>query len=345
MGGHGFPLPHRCTQFGGDALRGDAGVFDLIAAEADGSHAGVASAAEALADLGEVDELGGGQGCPGIGADRDLGARTGARDGDGVGGLRIEEVRDELAEGLGFKVEQVEEDDFVLEHGALANEVDGGPVLFKQGLNALLDEGQGDDVGEGEDGEVRDDARDEVGGVGVLDDEGELECGLVHLDGHAGGSKAGAIDDVGPVKQIIEAGEVEAVGARGGPGDEACARYIVGVEELARRVGGVLGGLEVGAVGRGEEGALVMVEPPGQAGGRRIFEVDDGVFAGAEDGVGDGAGGGVGEAAVLVGSRGAEDIGVEFGKDGGGTGSVEALIVVEDSEGHGFLVRREMSVG
>ena len=195
----------------------------------------------------------------------------------------------------------------------------------------------------GKNGEVGDDAGDEVGRVGVLDDEGELERRLLHLHGHASAGKAGTVDDVGPVKQVVEAGEIEAIGAGGGLGDEAGARYIVGVEELARRAAGVLYGLEVGAVSRSEEGALVMVEPPGEARGGRVFEVHDGVFVGAEDRFGNGAVRGVGEAAILVGSRGAEDVGVELGEDGGGTGSVEALIVVENSEGHGsFLVRRDV---
>ena len=173
-----------------------------------------------------------------------------------------------------------------------------------------------------------DDAGDEVGRVGVFDHERELEGGLVHLDGHAGGGEAGAVDDVGPVEKVVQAGQVEAVDAGGGMGDEARTGGEVGVEKLPRRVFGVLGGFEVGAVGRCEESALVMVEPPGELRGGRVFEVNNSVFVGAEDGLGDGAGRGVGEAAVLVGSSGAEDIGVELGEDGGGTSSIEALIVV-----------------
>ena len=139
MDGQGFPLPHGDTEFAGDPLGGDAGMVDLIAAEADGAHAGVTSAAEALADFGEIDQLFRRKRRPGIGANRDFGAEAGTRDGDGVRSLRIEEVRNELAESLGFAVEQIEEDDTILEDGALTDKVDGGAMLFEQRLDALLD--------------------------------------------------------------------------------------------------------------------------------------------------------------------------------------------------------------
>lgn len=66
---------------------------------------------------------------------------------------------------------------------------------------------------------------------------------------------------------------------------------------------GVLGGDEVGAVFRGEEGGLVVVKPPGDAGG--IFEVNDCVLGGGvggrvEFGVVKESSGAVDEAVVLI---------------------------------------------
>jgi hypothetical protein len=96
-----------------------------------------------------------------------------------------------------------------------------------------------------------------------------------------------------------------------------------------------LAGLEVGAVVFGHEGALMVIEPPGEAGRGEVLEVDDGVFAGAEVGGGDASVGLVGESAILVGGGGADALAMEPGEDRGGAGSVEALVVMQDAKEHG----------
>ena len=192
---------------------------------------------------------------------------AGTADDDGVGRFGVVVVGDELADGLGFAVEQVDEDDTIGELNALADEFHRGDVTIQERLYAPLDEGLGEDIGEGHLGEGGNDAGDEAGVVGVLDDHGEFEGGFFHLDRGLRAFEAGAIDDVGPVEEFAEAGgiEVELVAADGG--DEAGAGDVVGVEEVAEGLRAVLAGLEVSAVVGGHEGALVVIEPPGEPGG------------------------------------------------------------------------------
>lgn len=157
----------------------------------------------------------------------------------------------------------------------------GMQVLFPEWGYLLLDEGLLEDLGEGHFREQRDDAGDDAGG-GVFDDECEFECGLFHLDGGGGGGEACAVDDICPVEEVGEGGGVEAETGSGCAGDEAGAGDGVGVKELAVGFGALLALLKFFEVGRGAEGAFVVIEPPGEVGGGAVFEVDDGVFAGDE---------------------------------------------------------------
>jgi hypothetical protein len=65
---------------------------------------------------------------------------------------------------------------------------------------------------------------------------------------------------------------------------------------------------------RGEEGREVVVEPPGDFGGGRIFEVDDGVLVAGEVGFIEKGAGAVDEAPELVGSARVDAFLVETGE-------------------------------
>ena len=83
-------------------------------------------------------------------------------------------------------------------------------------------------------------------------------------------------------------------------------------------------------VGGSEKGALVMIEPPGEARGARVFEVDDGVFVAVEDSVFERGGGLVGHASELEVGGGINALAIKAGEDGGRGGAVEAFIVKEN---------------
>jgi len=115
-------------------------------------------------------------------------------------------------------------------------------------------------------GEERDHARDEGGIAGALDDHGEAHGGRFHLDGRLGALVLGAVDDVGPVDELGEAAGVVVELRLRDVGDEAGAGDVVGIVEVAQGFGAVgLAGLEVLLVFGGEEGAEMVVEPPGDA--------------------------------------------------------------------------------
>src|SRR5580700_5222296 len=63
-------------------------------------------------------------------------------------------------------------------------------------------------------------------------------------------------------------------------GDKTRAGFEVGIVEFSV----ALVVLEVGGVGGREKCALMMVEPPGDLGRRRVLEIDDGVFVAIEMG-------------------------------------------------------------
>jgi len=101
----------------------------------------VASSAIALADGGEVDHVLGRSLGPGIGADGDFGAEAGLREADGIGGLGVQVVGDELVVALEGLVSDVEVDGALLRLGAGADEIDGALVTLEERGRRLATQG------------------------------------------------------------------------------------------------------------------------------------------------------------------------------------------------------------
>jgi len=171
--------------------------------------------------------------------------------------------------------------------------------------------------------------------TGALDDEGELHGGLGHLDGCLGALVPGSVDDVGPVDEFGEGSGVEAEPLARDVGDEAGAGDVGGVVELAALEVGAgavrlgLPGEEIELVLGREEGALVVIEPPRDAGRGGILEVDDGVLAVDEGSFIEQRPGAVHQSEVGEVPRGADGFAVEAREQGCGAGAVEAMVVVE----------------
>src|SRR6185437_9839534 len=149
--------------------------------------------------------------------------------------------------------------------------------------------------------------------------------GLLHFDRELGGGEAGGIHDIGPVDEFGERRRIKAKPFRADTGQELGAGRALRVVELlaAAILAKMLG------VGGGEEGAEVVVEPPGDAGIGAVLEIHNGVVAGGELGGIEKRAGGVAEAAVLE-LRLAASAAIEFGENGGGGGAVKAMIVEKD---------------
>src|ERR1700680_4271438 len=111
-------------------------------------------------------------------------------------------------------------------------------------------------------------------------------------------------------------------------GDKTCAGFEVGIVELSI----ALVALEVGGVCRREERALVMVEPPRDPGGTGVFEIDDGILVSVEIGFVEERSGAMQEAGEDEVGVFANALAIEAREQGGGASSVEALVVVEDSD-------------
>jgi hypothetical protein len=75
----------------------------------------------------------------------------------------------------------------------------------------------------------------------------------------------------------------------------------------------------------------VVIEPPGNFGRSRIFEVDDSVFVAAKIALVKERSGAVHQAVVLVtGARG-DALAVKAREEGGRTSSIKAFVVIEDA--------------
>jgi len=108
------------AQFGHNLRRSHACLVGLIGREADGSYARVATAAIALAHLGQVHHLCGIGFGPGIGADCNLGAEARLRQADGIHRIGIEVIGNELVEAFERMIGDVEEDGSVALFGSAA---------------------------------------------------------------------------------------------------------------------------------------------------------------------------------------------------------------------------------
>jgi len=116
------------VQFGDDLGGGLAGLVDGADRKTDSSDFGVAAPAIAFADGGEVvrDAVG----LPGIGTHADLRAEGGGGNRNSVDVFREQVVGNELVVAFDAVGDEVEEDDFAVGVGALADEVDVAQVAL-----------------------------------------------------------------------------------------------------------------------------------------------------------------------------------------------------------------------
>src|SRR5207244_4974461 len=153
--------------FGGDF----AGPVELAGGQADGADAGVAAAAVALANGGQVVFRLFRR--PGVRPYRDLGAETGWGHRDRVSGTGEKIVGDELVVTFDVITGEIEEHDVMVLDGAALNEVDGFHVPLVERLVECLDFGLGDDFRELPVLHPADDLLHD-GSLGGLDDQREL---------------------------------------------------------------------------------------------------------------------------------------------------------------------------
>src|SRR5450631_2105359 len=123
--------------------------FGLVRRKADGADAGVSPAAVALAYRSEIDHGGGVDFRPGIGANGDLGTETRLRQADGIDGLRMQVVGDELVEALEGMIRDVEVYGAVDALGAFADEREGGLMALEQRRQQIGHERLLQDVAQG----------------------------------------------------------------------------------------------------------------------------------------------------------------------------------------------------
>src|SRR2546425_20821 len=94
---------------------------------------------------------------------------------------------------------------------------------------------------------------------------------------------------------------------------------------------------------RGEEGALVVIEPPGDFGIGAVFEINDGVLVAVEQAFVEELGGAVGQTSVdELGARVKRPI-EKTAKVRGRSGSVETVVVIEDPYTHAVTVEENLT--
>ncbi len=118
----------------------------------------------------------------------------------------------------------------------------------------------------------------EGGVLRSFDDHGQPHGGLAHLHRAARVGKQCPVDDVRPLDQLSRRRGMKAEALLGHRRQELGAALEVGIVELGVRL--LL--LEMRGVAGSEEGALVVVEPPGNARRGGVLEVDDGVLVAIE---------------------------------------------------------------
>ena len=241
-------------------------------------------------------------------------------------------VGDELVEAFQLMVGDVEEDGAVFFFAARADERDGFLVALHERRQQRGHKGLGQHLGQRHFGKQRNETRDEQGILRGLDDEGELHGWRGHFNSLLGAGVERAVHDVGPVDHVGHGLGVEAELGLANVGKELGARGVVRVKEFAARAGRVLlAGAEVLLVGRGEEGRLMMVEPPGDARRGGVLEVDDGILVADEFGLVEESACAVHQAVVLVDGVAGDALAVEAGEERGRAGSVETLVVIENA--------------
>ena len=165
-----------------------------------------------------------------------------------------------------------------------------------------------------------------------LDDERELHRGRGHLDSRIGTFIFGAIHDVGPMNQLGHRSRVETVARLGDMSQKTCARSVVRIEELPSCAGRVaLAGQKVFMILRRKECRLVVIEPPGDFGRRRIFEVDDRVFIAREFAFVEERSGAMHQPVIPVACVWRNALAMKSREQGGRASSVKTLVVIEDA--------------
>jgi len=134
------------------------------------------------------------------------------------------------------------------------------------------------------------------------------------------------------VNEVGDRRGVEAELRGGNVGDEAGARGVCGIEELAGGAGWILlAGKEVLLILGREECGEVVIEPPGDARRSRVLEVDDGVLVASKLAFVEERAGAVNEAVVGVRRVGLDALAVKAREQRSRAGSIEAFVVVENA--------------
>src|SRR5271157_2977822 len=178
--------------------------------------------------------------------------------------------------------------------------------------------------------------------MGILvgfDHHGQFHRRRFHLDRRLRVVVKRAVNDLGPLDQFRDRRRVEAEPLFRNRGDEFCAGAIVGIIKF--RVAQLL--LEMRGVVRRKERALMMVEPPGYARRRLVFEIDDGVLVAGEVLFVEERSGAMHQAHVFELGMLADALAVKAREQRGRAGPVETLVVIEDPYPHkSFLLRWKM---
>src|ERR1035437_2969498 len=314
-------------QFRNDLIRRPARLFQLPRWKRDRPYACVSAPAVALANLCQVlhrlDHR------PRIGTDCHLGAEAALAESHAVNAIGVKVIGHEFVVVLEFMIGYVEEDGTVFALGTLAQNVDGAEGPLGQHRDAPGDHWLRHDFIQGPVSQHRNQGGDELRVLVRLDHHGQLHRWLLHLDCGLRIAVERSINDVSPLNQLRHGRGIEAKPLRGHSSDELCARAKIGIVEFG--IAQLL--LEMGGIFRRQEGTLVMVEPPGDTGRRRVFEIDNCVLVAGEIVFVEESASAMYQPRIFE-FRVADALAVETRKQRCGTSAIETLIVVEDSYPH-----------
>jgi len=173
---------------------------------------------------------------------------------------------------------QIEVDHAIPLLGPVADEFDRIQVALVEGPIQRLDLRIGDDFFQARVLHPPDDLLHNFGAFGGFDDQRQFHRRSSQFHCRAGVRVLSAVDDQRPLDQFAQIRRGEAKALAGHVRDERGAGFIARVVKLASaRVAAELFGIRAA-----EEGALVMIEPPGEARVIGVFEIYDGVFVAIE---------------------------------------------------------------
>src|SRR5206468_10690189 len=242
------------------------------------------------------------------------------------GGKQV--VGRELVVAFRVLVGNIEEKNAVLELSARADALGEFQVLLIELLEGLADVGKGGNLFERLGKQLWNQTGHKAFGARALDDQGKLGGRVAHLDRGLYVRVLGAVDHVCPVDQFLEVGSCEAELRRADVRQELRA----GTEFRSVKLPAARVAAEVFGVSRSEERALVMIEPPRQAVGAGILEVDDGVLIAVENIRLEKLAGPVHQAAVTELRLGVDRGPIKTGEESRGAGAVKALVMETHSD-------------